>query len=217
VTQRLPDWYQDWSNDFCIIIAGGPSAKDYDYQNFRDAGKFIVVNNSWALAPWADVILCADGRWWGFYYQDIKELPAIKVTLDQATATHYPQVHLLKLIRSKRTLLVDEPGTVGLLGNSGSYALNLAVQFKCKKIILCGFDFHINNGMHWHGKHVKGLNNPLAVRLEHWRKLLDHEAGTLQKLGVEVINASKISALQKYPKISLGETLERWRSKNVNL
>jgi hypothetical protein len=206
VNQRLPDWFPDWSNEVCIIVASGPSAKDHQFEDYRGRAKFIVVNNSWKLVPWADVLIGADGGWWQ-RYKGVPGFTGIKVTLDVSVSRQF-DLELIKLVKHVQSLSTDKPGVVGMGGNSGFYALNLAVQFGCKKIILVGFDMHLKNGMHWHGPHEKGLNNPIQHRIQKWRAALDNEASNLRRMGVEVINASETSALTAYPKMTVHEALK---------
>lgn len=99
-------------------------------------------------------------------------------------------------------------GTVGWSGNSGFQALNIAIQFLCRRIILVGFDMSISSGVHWHGSHPKGMNNPTERNVLRWRLCLDQAADQLAAVGATVINASPTSALQRYPKMSLTEAFE---------
>src|SRR3546814_4935399 len=47
--------------------------------------------------------------------------------------------------------------------------------------------------------------NPNAGNVARWRKALDGAAPTLAALGIEVLNASPISALEAYPKVKFEE------------
>lgn len=104
-------------------------------------------------------------------------------------------------------ILIDHPGILGDGGNSGFQAINLAVQCGAAKIILIGFDMRLDLGLHWHGKHGRGLNNPSERNLARWRRILDASAPRLAELGVSVINCSAVSALEAYPKMRLSEAL----------
>jgi hypothetical protein len=119
----------------------------------------------------------------------------------------YPGVHQIVVARNRNEILTDDPGVVGDGGNSGFQALNLAVQFGAQKIILVGFDMRLDRGTHWHGRHPPGLNNPNEHNMVKWRKVLDGSAAHLQALGVTVINASPLSALTAYPKMTFAEAL----------
>lgn len=106
-------------------------------------------------------------------------------------------------------LLVDEAGVIGAGGttgggNSGFQAINLAIQFGAKQIILVGYDMTLANGSHWHGRHENGLGNPGHLRIEDWREVIDGLVPQLDALGVEVVNASRGSALQSYRFAELG-------------
>ena len=104
-------------------------------------------------------------------------------------------------------LELEPPGTVGWGGNSGFHALNLAVQLGAAKIILVGYDMRLDHGVHWHGPH-KGLNNPHPTNVERWRRVVDAAAEVIAALGIKAINASPISALENYPKMTLEAALE---------
>jgi hypothetical protein len=99
-------------------------------------------------------------------------------------------------------------GTVGWAGNSGFHCLNLAVQMMPVKIILVGFDMTLAHGLHWHGRHPSGLNNPSDRNVDRWRRCVDAAAEVIAALGIKVINVSPISALQNYPKMSLQEAMD---------
>jgi len=208
-----PEWeFPDWSKDVVAIVASGPSAKEVDLEPFKDKFKFLAVNNSWQLVPWADVLFAADGGWWQSNKETLEKFNGMKVTLD-ALASREMSIHLIKLYKGQHGISTDKRGQIGMGQNSGFYALNLAVQFGAKKIILVGYDMNIDRGLHWHGPHKKGLTNPNPFRLKIWAKLLDSQASILKKLGVEVVNASQVSVLTAYKKVSLTEALELWANK----
>ncbi|MFN4176430.1 hypothetical protein [Phenylobacterium sp.] len=96
---------------------------------------------------------------------------------------------------------------LGFGGNSGFHAVNLAVQLGVRRIVLVGFDMSLADGVHWHGAHDARLNNPTAQSLARWAGVLDRQALRLAQLGVEVLNASPVSALAAYPKVSLEDAL----------
>lgn len=107
-------------------------------------------------------------------------------------------------------ILVEEPGAIGAGGNSGFQALNLAVQFGAMRILLVGFDMHMAAGVHWHGDHGKGLNNPRDHNFMKWRRTFDKAARTIRDIGVDVVNASLDSALTAFPKMTVEQAMERW-------
>jgi len=120
----------------------------------------------------------------------------------------FPGLRQVGIARGRDEILLDEPGVLGDGGNSGFQAINLALQYGSAKLILVGFDMRLDLGVHWHGKHGRGLNNPTARNLAKWRGIIDGCAPRLSELGVAVINASAVSALEAYPKMSLIEALQ---------
>lgn len=117
-------------------------------------------------------------------------------------------LHLVTLVRNCDRLLFNRFGEIGWGGNGGFHALNLALQFGARRVVLVGYDMRVDFGVHWHGKHPKGMNNPSAVNTARWRQVLDAQALLLRRLGVSVINASPVSALEAYPKMTLEAALQ---------
>lgn len=103
--------------------------------------------------------------------------------------------------------MTAQAGVIGGGGNSGFQAVNLAAQFGVREIILVGFDMHLGDGVHWHGRHPPGLNNPRASTVARWRERLDAQAARLARLGITVLNASPTSALTAFPKTTLEAAL----------
>lgn len=190
--------WPDWRGETCVLVASGPSAKDVDLEKVRGKARVVVINNSWKLAPWADVLYASDGRWW----QSVKGCPEFqgrKITQDNGAAKHYG-LDLIKVVPHRYELVMEPPGHVGWFGHSGGHVLNLVLQWGVSVVKLVGYDLSIRNGLHWHGRHSRGLNNPTAMNIERWRRLLDEQAERISALGVEVVNCSPGSALRNFPK-----------------
>lgn len=156
--------------------------------------------------PNSDVHYATDWRWWD-KYKGLPDYKGLKLCQDQNFDGTEWNIKKVTVSRAHDALLVSNFGTIGWGGNSGFGALNLAVQFGAKKIILIGYDMTLRGGVHWHGPHV-GLNNPNDGNVARWRNALDNVKVTLDGLGIEVINCSLVSSLQNYPKMSLEEALE---------
>jgi hypothetical protein len=202
-----PDWFPDWSGQVCAVIASGESAKSSGVERLQGRCKAIVVNSSYRLAPWADALYASDWRWWDAY-RDALEFQGLKVTSD---AGHAKRLGIRSVAVARETdptaHSVRVNGPIGHGGNSGFQAINLAVQFGVRRLVLVGFDLQ---GGHWHEKHSLPLINPRPQTLDKWRQRLDGQAEPLRRLGVVVVNASETSALQAFPKMSIDEALVRW-------
>lgn len=101
----------------------------------------------------------------------------------------------------------DDHITVG--GNSGYQALNLAAQLGFKRIILLGYDMKPgpNGELHHHGDHPEPLNNPDSIKFEHWREGFKTTLPDLKRAGISVINCTRDTALDCFPKVNLRHAL----------
>lgn len=199
-----PEWWpESWEGETVFVIAGGPSAKQ-DYEPYRGKAKFIVINNSRELVPWADVLFASDADWWNIN-EGAQNFTGLKLTMDFSITRDHGNVHLIHISKIHPNITVDRPGYVGIGLNSGFYAINLAVQFgPPKKIILCGYDMNMIHGTHWHGRHP--VNNPDSHKLGRWSKIIDKQSKILiRDFKVQVINTCPTSSLKNYPKMSVAE------------
>lgn len=94
--------------------------------------------------------------------------------------------------------------SVKCYSNSGAGAIATAILGGAKRVILLGYDCQHTSGLtHWHGDHPKNLGN--ANRIAAWHEKFEQ----LRKdhLSVEILNASRETALECFPKKSLKECL----------
>lgn len=90
--------------------------------------------------------------------------------------------------------------------NSGYQAINLAYLFGAVRIVLLGFDMQMTAGKsHWHGDHPGELNRDCPVRS--FAKNFPALASDLSGAGVEVINATRETALDCFPIKKLEDAL----------
>lgn len=88
--------------------------------------------------------------------------------------------------------------------NSGTGALMLAAHRRARRIIMLGYDCKKTNGKtHHHGDHPKGLGN--AKSMGRWQELFKRAALRLRH--VQVVNASRETALTCFPRVTLEEAL----------
>lgn len=202
-----PTWWPDWHGETAVIVASGPSAVDAGVDQARGKARLIAVNSSWRLAPWADVLYANDFAWWE-REDGVPGFAGLKLCGHQGIESRTAwQVRRVTVHEGHNRLLTAVPGELGWGGNSGFAAVNLAVQFGVARIVLVGFDMRVDRGLHWHGRHPQGLNNPAPANVNRWRRLLDDAAPVLEALGIEVINAAPDSALTRFPKRPLHEVI----------
>jgi hypothetical protein len=205
---RVDDWWPQWRGETIAIIGSGPSAKKAGVDRLQYRTRVIAINESWQLAPWADMIYACDGNWWKLH-DGLKRFKGLKVTYDTQACDLYRDLHRIEIPDRKSDELLLEPlGYVGAGGNSGFQALNLAVQLGGKRILLVGYDMRVDLGEHWHPRHYPPLSNPHPNdNLPRWRAALDKAHGFLAQHGIEVVNCSPVSLLKAYPKMTIEEAL----------
>lgn len=201
----FPAWWKDWTGETCLLVASGPSASTIDLEPYRGKVRAIAVNASWRLCPWADILYATDGAFWK-EHNGVPEFAGLRLTSD-ARAVEAFGIEKVKCRKPDDRILLDNPGEIGWGGNSGFHALNLAIQFGVAKAILVGYDMQLAGGLHWHGAHGGALHNPTRNNVERWRRAVDGAVTAAELVGVRIFNASPVSALQKYPKLSIEEAI----------
>lgn len=161
-------------SDTWAILASGPSMSQEVADSVRGLN-VIAISNTYELAPWADVLVSNDRRWW-MNYSDALKFQGEKYC----------------------GLCIDAPKGVtkfhGAISgsNSGLLALMVAVKKGAKRILLFGYDM---GGSHYFGDHAHGLPNPSQKRFESFKK----QFAGYKPSGVQIINCTPGSALKCYP------------------
>ena len=93
--------------------------------------------------------------------------------------------------------------------------MQVAAQTGAKRIILLGFDMTVKRGVHWHGPHGEGLRNPKENSCHTWRRAFRDAAPVIERLGIEVINCSRETALTCFPREPLEDVLCRLSQTNT--
>lgn len=188
-----------WPGGTVACLGGGPSLTQADVDYVRDRAHVIAVNDSYRLAPWADVLYACDSKWWFWNWaKGAKDFAGLKFALDPG-ARRYPGVQVLRNTGDKGLEL--DPTGLRAGRNSGYQAINLAVHFGARRVILLGYDMR---GGHWHSGHPDGSAPPFSICLARFETL----AGPLMKAGVEVVNCSPRTALKTFPCVALREALQ---------
>ena len=192
-----PKWWPNWSGETAVVVGAGPGATAEPLEPYRGRARFITVNNSIALAPWADVAYGCDARWW-IEKGGLPDFIGLKISQDP----HLQGRFGVKFIRSTKgmarpdALMVGQP-TLGWGGNGGFQAINLCIHFGVRKILLVGFTMHIRDGQNWHANHP-WVDPFLELNMSRHRRAVDRAADTLQALGIETVNCTPNSALTRY-------------------
>lgn len=194
VTQAWPDW----RGETVVIVASGPSAQHAPLGLAKGRAKFVAINDSWRLCPWADLLYACDGAWWRAK-KGLPEFSGLKVTQEQRAADDFGLLKV-KVAHGCDVMLFNEFGALGSGSNSGFQALNLVVQLGASRVLLVGYDMSLAAGIHWHGAHGAGLNNPNEILVRRWLK-------ARWSVPAAVVNCSGDSALTAFPKVIFEEAI----------
>lgn len=91
--------------------------------------------------------------------------------------------------------------------NSGYSAVNLAIHLNNgAPVVLLGYDM---TGSHWFGQHPAPLRNPEELHFRQWREHFATlaEAARRRDKTIEIINATRETALICFPRMSLEDAL----------
>ena len=152
-----------------------------------DGRKAIAINNTFELAPWADIIYACDARWWDKRIEEVRQVCTGELW------AYEENKHGIKRAELKKTG-----------GNSGYQAARLAItEFGASRLILLGYDMQ---GSHWHEDHGEGFHNPNENHFKQWIGWMCLLAREFPE--VEIINASRQTAIECLPRLSLEAALQ---------
>lgn len=177
-----------WQGRTVVCIASGPSLTADDCELVRESGHpTVVTNTTFRLCPWADVLYGFDSRWWNHYESETKYFRGEKLSAS-AIAVHHGAAH----------------HPVGYR-NSGVCAIALAMVRGASKIVMLGYDVGFWEGRkHWHDDYE---TLPNAHTIEEWPAQFAHLAKQARLRGIEVLNASRRTALECFQRVDLEDAL----------
>jgi hypothetical protein len=185
-----------------FLIASGPSLTIADVNAIKGQ-KAIAINDNYLLAPWADVLYACDGRWWDWHRDrnELKSFRGRKITQDQDAAARYG----IEYIESRDAPgLSRDPAYIHQGSNAGIQAINLAYHFGARRIVLLGYDMQATNGKaHWFGDHP----NRFLSYWHRWLPLYERVAEDARQMDLEIINATRETALTCFPRKPLSSLL----------
>jgi hypothetical protein len=185
--------------DWWLIVATGPSLKRDDIELFRGKATAVAVNCAVFYAPWAEYLFAGDSVWWRHYGPKIQWYKGQRVS----------RTHRAKNIQSWRG---NWPRTGG---NSGHMAIQYSVDQGAKNIALLGFDQQKTEGKaHCHADHPKFKDDGQRTNMANaggigaWPRLMNRTAKDLKERGVKVINLSRETALECFPRMTIDQFLK---------
>jgi hypothetical protein len=164
----------------------------------------ICVNTSFRYVPWADLLYACDKPWWKVYLSEVNSTfgagerwsASVRASADYG----------LRHIPSRETHKRWGDGCISRGLNSGHQALSLAALFGAARVVLLGYDFQKTAGLkHCHPDHPQPLGNLGSI--DKWVLQMGELAEDLAARGVQVVNATRQTALRCFPRVTLEEAL----------
>ena len=192
------------------ICASGPSLTREDCQTLKVSDVIIAVNDSWRMVD-CNILYAADQHWWSHHINDINiGFTGRRVSCDPLKDGKRSNSNWNNSdpIEWGVEILGCEIGERGLSrnkervhsgGNSGYQAINLAYHLLGEvggRVILLGYDMHNHSGKsHWFGDHpTTFVNNSKPDRfIDAFRSIKPDD------YGLEIINCSRVTALDAFP------------------
>jgi hypothetical protein len=198
-----------WPGDTVVCLASGPSLTKGDVDLVRGKAKVIAINASYALAPWADALYCADVhpfKWYwnsgpkGFERVSMREFAGLKFSVSPE-AGKWSGVSIVG--RGREDSLSLDPKRVCLGRNSGYQAINLAVLLGAVRVVLLGYDMQVatDGRKHFFGDHPDKRRSPYPTFRQSFNSLVK----PLKAAGVDVVNCSRHTSVTAFRRQSLNE------------
>lgn len=190
----------DWGT--FALIGGGPSLTASDVDAVRDRARVIAINDAYRLAPWAFCLYAADRKWWE-WHQGVPGFRGMKYSIESRDPVTQPDVTVLQ--NTGPLGLELDPRGLRAGHSSGYQAINLAVHFGARRILLLGYDMAptADGVSHWFGEHPDRRPSPYPEMCAAFETLVE----PLRAIGVDVVNCSRRTALTTFPCLSLEDAL----------
>lgn len=183
-----------WAGDTVAILAGGPSLTQADADYCRGKCRVLAINNSYMLAPWADMLWFCDRRWYEWHKESLAEFNGLICTLENYDLEDERIKHVHNFGRDG---FHPDPDGVKTGRNSGYQAMHLAIHLGVRRMLLLGYDMRFVSGRsHWHGGH----SVPVSERMyaQSMVPLFATLKPALTERGIDVINCTPGSALKEF-------------------
>jgi hypothetical protein len=110
-----------WKGQTVAVLASGPSMSQAVADAVHAAGiPAIVTNDTFRLAPWAQILYAADTEWWG-HTAGAKDFAGLKVSCQAVPG-------VLMLHNAGNVGYSPDPACVHTYGNSGAQAIQVAAK-----------------------------------------------------------------------------------------
>lgn len=191
--------------DPVFIIGGGPSAGKHKLERLYGKGTMIAVNDCFRYLPKSDIAFSGDGSWVNARRNELRLFKG-RVVVALPKKFKDPAIPGIEIIERKAGVGVSrQRNRVFFSANSGFAALSFAIARKARQIALIGFD--LDGAGWWHGGY-DWVHKTGAELYPGWASGFDSIAPKVQKLGVDVVNANKMSAIRAFRFVSFAKIVD---------
>jgi len=215
-----------WEGSDCFILGGGPSlpVEKLGEHKFRLTPEIeeklkdrhvIATNMAFRLAQWIPVTYFGDCPFWRRHGNEraLADFLGLKVTCceDAAQRPHFDRLGIKMLKREYVPHGISrDPHVLRFNFQSGGAAINLAAHFGVRRIVLFGYDMRDVDGHgswhDWYGQ-PKPKKGKVKGRYDKFLRPFPMIARDLERLRIEVVNATPGSILPQFPIVNLEDVL----------
>lgn len=191
----------------CVVAASGPSLTADVAASCRGE-TVLAVNDAYRLFPAAPVLYACDSKWWdvhegcpGFVGEKWSSHGSAEHNDKTECAVRYD----LDLVQGHdREGFSLNHSCIHYGSNSGFQAINLAILFGARRIVLVGFDMSSQGKSHFFGEHPEGL-----IRNSSYERFIPQFERAARRLpaDIKIINSTPGSALRCFPMMDLEDAL----------
>ena len=185
-----------WLDSTAYILGGAPSLLKENLSLIHNE-RVIGVNDAFRLGDWVDVCWFGDVRWFDWNKEELKKFKGLVACCCPRLADKNDWVKVLS--RGKPQGIEPRPDFISWNKSSGGSAINLAIHFGVRRVVLLGYDMKPNEDGkdNWHDNHKVKNNTTLPYpRFLQSFPIIVRDA---ERMGVEIINTSMDSLIdEKY-------------------
>lgn len=187
-----------WPGCTMVLLGDGPSLTQGDVDFVRNKARVMAMNHNLTMAPWADALWSYHTR--GLIDKTLPEVPSFNGFVMSAEPVPAPW----PIVRMSGTEGLDlDPSGIRHGNGSGYSAMNVAYHLGARTIILLGYDCCDSaDGKFCHSKPASSLDRR-AYNYGLWIERFKSIAAPLAAAGVEVLNATRRTALDMFVRIRL--------------
>lgn len=207
-----------WQGGSCVILGGGPSLKEVDFDLIKGL-RIVGVNNAYGdpitdgkgkayhykPRDWVDICWFGDARWYQWHKKWLRFYMGMLMTSKEQLHGR-DGIFSMERSRKKKFGIENRPGNIAWNGNSGGSAINLAYHLGVKSIILLGFDMQrVDGKANWHNDHPTPSKTPYSRFLGSFPAI----AKDADRLGLTILNATPGTAIPDFDICTLEEAVKR--------